>query len=63
MIELVIFVMLTNIVGQMPACGTLSTLVIAILREHLLGTIDGGARQHHDGYAGGIAAALIKPKV
>jgi hypothetical protein len=62
MTELLIFVMLTNIVGQMPARGRLSKLVIAILREHLLGTIDGGARQHHDGCAG-YAAALIKPKV
>jgi hypothetical protein len=62
MTELLIFVVFADIVAQMPACSTLTTLIIAVLGEHLPGTIDGGARQHHDGYAG-IAAALLRPKV
>jgi hypothetical protein len=61
MTELLIFV-LANIVGQTPVCPTFTTLIIAVLGEHLPGTIDGGARQHHDGYAG-VAAALSRPKL
>jgi ABC-type uncharacterized transport system permease subunit len=35
MTELLIFVALANIVAQMPACSTLTTLIIAVLGEQL----------------------------